>query len=90
MTQLSTFTFQRAGELEKESEAKKGITKLMLLHIFPSINYKELSVTNIIFATLSKGMEVVLNQLCAACLISLVDLIRPTLVLTKDHDHFSI
>jgi hypothetical protein len=33
MTLLGTFMFQLPGELEKESEAKKGITKFMLLNV---------------------------------------------------------
>jgi hypothetical protein len=45
-----TFTFQLPGELEKESRAKKGITKLMLLHICADIDYKGLSFSNILFA----------------------------------------
>jgi hypothetical protein len=50
MVALGTFTFQIPGELEKESEAKNGITKLMLLHICADIDYKGLSVSNILFA----------------------------------------
>jgi hypothetical protein len=33
MATPGTFTFRLPGELEKESKAKKGITKLMLLHV---------------------------------------------------------
>jgi hypothetical protein len=40
MAAPGTFTFQLPGELEKESDAKKGITKLMLLHICADIDYK--------------------------------------------------
>ena len=66
-TQPGTFRFQLPGELGRESEAKKGITKLMLLHICGSIDYKTLLITEIItLATPSPGMEVVLNQPRAA------------------------
>jgi hypothetical protein len=58
--------FPLPGELEKESEAKKGITKLMLLRICGSINYKTLLVTEIMLATPSPGKKVLLNQPCAA------------------------
>jgi hypothetical protein len=47
MAAPGTFTFQLLGELEKESEAKKGITKLMFLHICAEINFKESSVSSI-------------------------------------------
>jgi hypothetical protein len=66
MTQPGTYTFHLPGELEKESEAKKGITKLMLLHICNTIDYKNHSVTDITLATPSTGMEVVLSQPHAA------------------------
>jgi hypothetical protein len=51
-----TFTFQLPGELDKESTAKKGITKLMLLHVCAEINFKELTVSNMTFTTPSSGM----------------------------------
>jgi hypothetical protein len=50
------------AEADTESEAKKGIVKLMLLHIHGNINIKAILVTNIIPAAPSKGMQVVLNQ----------------------------
>jgi hypothetical protein len=54
------------AKADKESEAKKGIVKLMLLHIRGDINIKATLVSNIIPATPSKGMQVVLNQPHAA------------------------
>jgi hypothetical protein len=52
------------AEVDKESEAKKGIVKLMLLHIRGNIDIKATSVSNIIPAAPSKGVQVVLNQPC--------------------------
>ncbi len=52
---------QLPSEINKESEAKKGIIKLMLLHIRGDINIEAPLVTNIVPATPSKGMQVVLN-----------------------------
>jgi hypothetical protein len=67
MAAPSTFTFQLPGELEKESKAKKGITKLMLLHICMDINYKGSSISNIIlFVAPSNVIEIILSQPCAA------------------------
>jgi hypothetical protein len=54
------------AKANKESEAKKGIVKLMLFHIHGDINIKATLVSNIILAAPSKGMQVVLNQPCAA------------------------
>jgi hypothetical protein len=51
---------------DKESEAKKGIVKLMLLCIRGDINIKATLVSNINPATPLKGIQVVLNQPCAA------------------------
>jgi hypothetical protein len=53
-------------EADKESEAKKGIAKLMLLHIHGDIDIKATLVSNITPVVPSKGMQVVLNQPCAA------------------------
>jgi hypothetical protein len=50
------------AKANKESEAKKGIVKLVLLHIRGNIDIKATSVSNIIPAAPSKGMQVVLNQ----------------------------
>ncbi len=50
------------AEADKESEAKKGIVKLMLFHIRGNIDIKATLVLNITPAVPSKGMQVVLNQ----------------------------
>jgi hypothetical protein len=50
------------AEADKESEAKKGIVKLMLFHIRGNIDIKATLVLNITPAIPSKGMQVVLNQ----------------------------
>jgi hypothetical protein len=57
-----TFTFELPGKLIKESEEKKGITKIMLLHVCADINFKESTISNMTFATPSNGMEVVLSH----------------------------
>jgi hypothetical protein len=54
------------AKVNKESEAKKGIIKFMLLHIRGNINIKATLVSNVIPAAPSKGMQVLLNQHCAA------------------------
>ncbi len=54
------------AKANEESEAKKGIVKFMLLHTCGNIDIKASSVLNIIPAAPSKGVQVVLNQPCAA------------------------
>jgi hypothetical protein len=54
------------AKVDKESEAKKGIVKLMLLCIRGNIDIKATSVSNIIPAAPLKGIQVVLNQSRAA------------------------
>jgi hypothetical protein len=75
---------------DKESEANKGIVKLMLLHIRGNIDIKATLVSNIIPATPSKEMQVVLNQLCAAQASQYTDLVQMTLELAKHQDFTSI
>jgi hypothetical protein len=58
--------FHLPAEVDKDSEAKKGIVNLMLFHICGDIDIQATLVLNITPAVPSKGMQVVLNQPCAA------------------------
>jgi hypothetical protein len=62
----------------------------MLFHIYANIDYKGLSISNISSATPSNSVEVVLSQPRAAWSTSLANLIRQTLLMTKEQDHLSI
>jgi hypothetical protein len=75
---------------DKESEAKKGIVKLMLFRICGDINIKATLLSNITPAVPSKGMQVVLNQPCTACASQFADLVQMTLELAKHQDFTSI
>jgi hypothetical protein len=57
---------QLPGKIDKESEAKKGVIKLMLLQICGNIEIDSTLIRNITLATPSKGMQVFLNQPCTA------------------------
>jgi hypothetical protein len=59
---LSNVMLHLLAKADKESEAKKGIVKMMLFHIRGDINIKATLVSNITPAIPSKGMQVVLNQ----------------------------
>jgi hypothetical protein len=78
------------AKADKESEAKKGIVKLMLFHICGDIDIKATLVSNIIPAVSLKGMQVVLNQPHAACVSQFADLVQMTLELAKHQDFTSI
>jgi hypothetical protein len=78
------------AEANKESEAKKGIVKLMLFHIRSNINIKATLASNITPAIPLKEMQVVLNQPCAAQASQFADLVQMTLELAKQQDFTSI
>jgi hypothetical protein len=70
---------QLSGEINKKSKAKKGIIKLMLLHARGNIDINFTLIMNISPASLSRGMQIVLNQPRAACLGQFSDLVQMTL-----------
>ncbi len=74
---------QLPGEINKESEAKKGIIKLILLHIRGNIDIDSTSITNINPASLSRGIQVVLNQPHAVRAGQFSDLVQAILDLAK-------
>jgi hypothetical protein len=78
------------AEADKQSEAKKGIVKLMLFHIRGDINIEAPLVSNITPAIPSKGMQVVQNQPRAAWASQFADLMQMTLELAKHKDFTSI
>jgi hypothetical protein len=78
------------AKANKESEAKKGIVKLMRFHIHGDIDMEATLVSNITPAIPLKEMQVVLNQPCAVCASQFVDLVQMTLELAKHQDFTSI
>jgi hypothetical protein len=78
------------AEANKESEAKKGIVKLMLFHIRGNIDIEATLVSNITPAFPLKGMQGALNQPCAAPASQFADLVQMTLELAKHQDFTSI
>jgi hypothetical protein len=78
------------AKADKESDAKKGIVKLMLFHIRGNIKIKATLVLNITPAIPLKGMQVVLNQPHAAQASQFADLMLMTLELAKHQDFTSI
>ncbi len=87
---LSNVMLHLPAKADKESEAKKGIVKLMLFHIRGNINIKATLVSIITPAIPSKGMQVVLNQPHAAQASQFADLVQMTFELAKHQDFTSI
>ena len=81
---------QLPSEIDKESEVKKGILKLMLLLVCGDIDIKSTLVSNIFLPPPSKGMQVVLNQPHAAQASQFADLVRMTLEVAKQQDYMNI
>jgi hypothetical protein len=81
---------QLLGEIDKESDAKKGIIKLMLLHVRGNIDNDSMSIMNINPASLLRGMQAVLNQPRAVQAGRFVDLVQLTLDLAKEKDYTNI
>jgi hypothetical protein len=71
------------AEADKNLRPKKGIIKLMLFHIRGDIDIEASLVLNITPAVPLKGMQVVLNQPCAAQASQFADLVQMTLELDK-------
>jgi hypothetical protein len=81
---------QLPGEIDKESKTKKGIIKLVLLHIRGDIDINSMLITNVNLATPSKGMQLFLNQPRAARAGQFADLMQMTLDLAKQQDYTNI
>jgi hypothetical protein len=81
---------QLPSEIDKESEAEKGIIKLMLLLICGNMNIESPAVSNISSVPISKGMQVVLNQPRAAWASQFANLVRMTLEFAKQQDYTNI
>jgi hypothetical protein len=58
---LNTLTLQLPSNIEKEAEAKKGITKLLLFHICGKFSNDSTSFGNLSYPKPAQGMKVVLD-----------------------------
>jgi hypothetical protein len=81
---------QFLGEINKESEAKKSIIKLMLLHVHGNMDIDSMSITNIHLSSPLRGMQVVLNQQRAGHAGQFADLVWMTLDLAKEQDYTNV
>ncbi len=76
--------------IEKEAEAKKGLTKLLLFHICGKINDDPTSFGDLSYPEPSQGMKIVLDSARPACATGFSDLIRNTCTTAKELDLMNI
>jgi hypothetical protein len=83
-----TFTIQHPGKAGQESEAEKGIAKVMLLCLCGDADFDTGVVTNAAFAqpAAAAGMQLILNCPRVVRALVLSDLMHQNFMLAKDHD----
>jgi hypothetical protein len=87
---LNTLTPQLPNNIEKEVEAKKGITKLLLFHICGKFSDNSTSFGNLSYPKPAKGMRVVLDSAQPARATGFSNLIRNTCATAKELDLMNI
>jgi hypothetical protein len=70
---LSVLTLQLPADVKKEVQAKKGVTKLLLLHVCSDIENNFTSILDIELAKPSTRMEILLSTTRAACPVAYSD-----------------
>jgi hypothetical protein len=87
---LNTLTLQLPRDVEKEAKAKKGLTKLLLFHIYGKLNDDSTSFGNLSYPKHFQGMKIVLDSARPACATGFYDLIRNTCTTAKELDLMNI
>ena len=83
---FNTLSIQHPGELGQDAEAKKGVSKLMLLCLRGTVDMTSASISNITFALLATGMVIVMDGPRSGRAVALSDLLRQTFIVTRDLD----
>jgi hypothetical protein len=90
LSTLNTLTLQLPSNVEKEAEAKKGITKLLLFHICGKLSNVSTSFSNLSYPEPAQGMKIVLNSARPAHATGFSNLIRNTCSTAKELDLMNI
>jgi hypothetical protein len=90
LSTLNTLTLQLPSNVEKEAEAKKGITKLLLFHICGKLSDVSTSFSNLSYPEPAQGMKIVLNSAQPARATGFSNLIRNTCATAKELDLMNI
>ncbi len=90
LSTLNTLTLQLPSNVEKEAEAKKKITKLLLFHICDKLSNDSTSFGNLSYPEPAQGMRIVLDSARPARATGFFDLIRNTCATAKELDLMNI
>jgi hypothetical protein len=90
LSNLNTLTLQLPSNVEKEAEAKKGITKLLLFHICGKLSDDSTSFGNLSYPKPAQGMRIVLDSAQPARVTGFSNLIRNTCATAKELDLMNI
>jgi hypothetical protein len=90
LSNLNTLTLQLPSNVEKEAEAKKGITKLLLFHICGKLSNESTSFGNLSYPEPAQGMRTVLDSAQPAHMTGFSNLIRNTCATAKELDMMNI
>jgi hypothetical protein len=90
LSTLNTLTLQLPSDIEKEAEAKKGITKLILFHICGKLSDVSTSFGDLSYPKPAQGMKIVLDSARPAHASGFSDLIRNTCATAKELDLMNI
>jgi hypothetical protein len=90
LSNLNTLTLQLPSDVEKEAEAKKGITKLLLFHICGKLSNESTSFGDLSYPKPAQGMRIILDSTQPAHMTGFSNLIRNTFATAKELDLMNI
>jgi hypothetical protein len=90
LSTLNTLTLQLPSNIDKEAEAKNGITKLLLFHICGKLSNVYTSFSNLSYPKPAQGMKIVLDSAQPAHATGFSNLIRNTCATAKELDLMNI
>jgi hypothetical protein len=90
LSTLNTLTLQLPSNVEKEAEAKKGITKLLPFHICGKLSNDSTSFGDLSYPEPAQEMRIVLDSAQPARATGFSDLIRNTCATAKELDLMNI
>ncbi len=90
LSNWNTLTLQLPSDVEKEAEAKKELTKLLLFHICGKLNDDFTSFGDLSYPKPAQGMNIILESARPARTTGFSDLIRNTCTTAKELDLMNI